>query len=74
VNTSFSAGLALQISNLLVRSMFCHRLGMKSLPRDVAFFSAVDFDKVMRKDPLSECKTPSNPTVFIKRLNVGNIT
>lgn len=57
----YRAALALQVANLLVRAMFCRRLGMNSLPRDVAFFSAVDIDQVMRKDPLDECVTPSNP-------------
>ena len=45
------AALALHISNLLVRSMFCSRLGMSNLPTSVAFFSAVDVDTVMRKEP-----------------------
>ncbi len=53
--------LALQISNLLVRSMFCSRLGMADLPESVAYFSGVDIDRIMRKDPQSECITPSNP-------------
>ena len=57
----YHAALALQISNLLVRCMFCSRLGMANLPQDVAFFSGVDIDKVMRKEPDSECITPSNP-------------
>jgi hypothetical protein len=35
-----------QISNLLVRAMFCRKLGLNSLPKDVAFFSGVDVDKV----------------------------
>ena len=53
--------MCLQVSNLLVRSMFASRLGMTNLPLDVAFFSEVDVDSVMRKDPKSECVTPSNP-------------
>ena len=57
----YKAALALQTANLLVRAMFCSRLGMVSLPRDVAFFSSVDVDQVMRKEPDMECVTPSNP-------------
>ncbi len=34
---------------------------MNSLPMEVAFFSGVDIDKVMRKDPYTDCVTPSNP-------------
>ena len=32
------AALALQTANLLVRAMFCHKLNMKGMPLDVAFF------------------------------------
>ena len=41
--------------------MFCSRLGMKGLPEGVAFFSSVDVDNVIRKEPDMECVTPSNP-------------
>ena len=58
---SYRAALALQIANLMVRAMFCKRLGMNSMPLDVAFFSGVDIDKVMRKEPSADCVTPSNP-------------
>ncbi|KAJ2841546.1 DNA-directed DNA polymerase gamma mip1, partial [Coemansia brasiliensis] len=44
------AALALQISNLWVRSMFSYRLGIEDLPQSVAFFSAVDVDTVLRKE------------------------
>lgn len=57
----YRAALALQMANLLVRAMFCSRLGMKGLPVDVAFFSSVDVDTVVRKEPGMECVTPSNP-------------
>ena len=53
--------MCLQLANLLVRSAFCARLGMSSLPESVAYFSGVDVDRVMRKEPDSECRTPSNP-------------
>ena len=57
----YKAALALQTANLLVRAMFCSRLGMSGLPKSVAFFSSVDIDQVMRKEPEMECVTPSNP-------------
>ncbi|KAI8508064.1 hypothetical protein Bbelb_143040 [Branchiostoma belcheri] len=57
----YRAALALQITNLLTRSMFAYRLGMDDLPQSVAFFSAVDVDTVMRKEVNMDCKTPSNP-------------
>lgn len=55
------AALALQITNLLTRALFADRVGMPDLPLAVAFFSSVDLDKVLRKDPQSACVTPSNP-------------
>ena len=57
----YEAAMALQTANLMVRAMFCSRLGMEGLPEDVAFFSSVDIDSVMRKEPHIECVTPSNP-------------
>ncbi|XP_074606134.1 DNA polymerase subunit gamma-1-like [Acropora palmata] len=57
----YRAALALQITNLLTRAMFAHKLGMSDLPQSVAFFSAVDIDTVLRKEVTLDCKTPSNP-------------
>ncbi|XP_064640229.1 DNA polymerase subunit gamma-1-like [Lineus longissimus] len=57
----FRAALALQITNLLTRSMFAHKLNMGDLPQSVAFFSAVDLDKCLRKEVNLDCVTPSNP-------------
>eukprot|EP00794_Sanderia_malayensis_P010233 gene10233-11283_t len=57
----YRAAMALQITNLLTRSMFAYKLGMFDLPQSVAFFSAVDIDKVIRKEVTMDCKTPSNP-------------
>lgn len=57
----YRAALALQITNLLTRAMFAHKLGMSDLPQSVAFFSAVDIDTVLRKEATLDCKTPSNP-------------
>ena len=58
---AYRAALALQVANLMVRAMFCKRLNMNSMPLDVAYFSGVDIDKVMRKEPFADCVTPSNP-------------
>ncbi|KAK0464257.1 gamma DNA-directed DNA polymerase [Desarmillaria tabescens] len=57
----YRAALALQIANLWTRSMFSCRLGMADLPQGVAFFSAVDVDKVLRKEVDMPCITPSQP-------------
>lgn len=57
----YKAALALQITNLLTRSMFAYKLKMYDLPQSVAFFSAVDIDTVLRKEVYLDCKTPSNP-------------
>ena len=58
----YRAALALQIANLWTRSLFAYRLGMDDLPQGVAFFSAVDVDKVLRKEADMPCVTPSHPT------------
>jgi DNA polymerase gamma 1 len=57
----YRAALALQISNLLTRAMFAHKLGLGDLPQSVAFFSSVEVDKVLRKESGDDCVTPSNP-------------
>ncbi|XP_039261727.2 DNA polymerase subunit gamma-1-like [Styela clava] len=57
----YRVALALQISNLLTRSMFAYKLGMNDLPLGVAFFSSVEIDKVIRKQHLDDCISPSNP-------------
>lgn len=58
------AAMAMQISNLWVRAMFAHQLGFSDLPWSVAFFSLVDIDKVLRKEPTADCITPTNPTAI----------
>ncbi|KAJ3416849.1 DNA-directed DNA polymerase gamma mip1 [Chytridiales sp. JEL 0842] len=58
--------LALHISNLWTRAMFSYRLGIKDLPLNVAFFSAVDIDHCLRKEVDMDCITPSNPTALTK--------
>jgi DNA polymerase gamma 1 len=59
---SEKAALALQISNLWTRCLFALRVGIHDLPLNVAFFSAVDVDNVLRKEVDMDCVTPSNPT------------
>ncbi|ODV94731.1 hypothetical protein PACTADRAFT_50596 [Pachysolen tannophilus NRRL Y-2460] len=57
----FKAAIILQISNLWTRAMFCQQLGINEVPQSCAFFSAVDIDKVLRKEVNLDCITPSNP-------------
>ncbi|KAL4624293.1 DNA polymerase subunit gamma-1 [Arapaima gigas] len=63
----YRAALALQVTNLLTRCMFAYKLGMRDLPQSVAFFSAVDVDRCLRKEVTLECCTPSNPTGMHRR-------
>uniref|UniRef100_A0A3Q3KTL4 DNA polymerase subunit gamma-1 n=1 Tax=Labrus bergylta TaxID=56723 RepID=A0A3Q3KTL4_9LABR len=63
----YRAALALQITNLLTRSIFSHALGMQDLPQSVAFFSSVDIDQCLRKEVNMDCVTPSNPTGLERR-------
>ena len=57
----YKAALALHLSNLLVRAHVAASLGLNNLPATTAFFSSVDVDTVLRKEPNSDCETPSNP-------------
>ncbi|EKM59439.1 uncharacterized protein PHACADRAFT_205649 [Phanerochaete carnosa HHB-10118-sp] len=57
----YRAALALQIANLWTRCLFALRLGLDDLPQGVGFFSAVDIDKVLRKEVDMPCVTPSHP-------------
>ncbi|XP_056272650.1 DNA polymerase subunit gamma-1 isoform X3 [Pseudoliparis swirei] len=66
----YRAALALQVTNLLTRSVFAHALGLKDLPQSVAFFSAVDIDQCLRKEVTMDCVTPSNPTGLERRYNL----
>lgn len=54
------AAYALQIANIWTRSMFAASVGMNDIPLSVAFFSAIDFDRVLRKEANSDCLTPTN--------------
>lgn len=60
----FRAALALQIANLWTRAMFAYRLNMDDLPESCAFFSAVDIDRVLRKEVDDPCVTPSQPNAI----------
>ena len=57
----YRAAMALQVANLWTRAMFAEQVGIHDLPQSCAFFSAVDFDKVLRKEVDMDCITPSNP-------------
>lgn len=57
----YRAAMALQVSNIWTRAIFCEQLGIDDLPQNCAFFSAVDIDRVMRKEVDMDCVTPSNP-------------
>ena len=52
------AAIALQISNLWTRAAFSQAMGMSDLPLAVAFFSTVEIDEYLRKDPKSPCLSP----------------
>lgn len=66
----YRAALALQITNLLTRAYFATSLGFQDLPQSVAFFSGVDIDQVLRKEPHLDCVTPSNPQGLLKGYNI----
>ncbi|ESO96346.1 hypothetical protein LOTGIDRAFT_239325 [Lottia gigantea] len=66
----YRAALALQITNLLTRSMFAYKLDMNDLPQSVAFFSAVDIDQCLRKEVTMDCVTPSNIHGLSKGYNI----
>ncbi|KAF7280277.1 hypothetical protein GWI33_006189 [Rhynchophorus ferrugineus] len=66
----YKAALALHVSNLLTRSFFVHKLGLRDLPQSVAFFSSVEVDHVLRKECDNDCRTPSNPHGLEKGYNI----
>ncbi|CCE94246.1 DNA-directed DNA polymerase gamma MIP1 TDEL_0H03870 [Torulaspora delbrueckii] len=57
----YRAAMALQVSNIWTRAIFCEQMGIDDLPQNCAFFSLVDIDHVMRKEVDMDCVTPSNP-------------
>ncbi|KAK9477567.1 DNA polymerase family A-domain-containing protein [Lipomyces japonicus] len=58
---TYKVAMALQISNLWTRAIFCEQLGINDIPLSCAFFSAVDIDTVIRKEVDVPCVTPSHP-------------
>lgn len=58
----YKVALALQVSNIWTRSLFCEQLGIYDLPQNCAFFSAVDIDTILRKEVDMDCITPSKKT------------
>jgi len=52
------------------RCMFAYKLGLQDLPQSVAFFSAVDIDRCLRKEVTMNCATPSNPTGMEKKYGI----
>ena len=67
----YRTALALQIANAWTRALFCANLGMDDMPQGVAFFSAVDVDKVLRKEVFMGCETPSHPTKIPEGESLG---
>lgn len=61
-NDKYRAGMALQVANIWTRAMFAQQMGINDLPQSCAYFSAVDFDHVLRKEVDMECITPSHST------------
>ena len=57
----YMASLLLQVSNVWTRGMFAYKMGLYELPQSCAFFSEVEVDHVLRKDPKDACITPSQP-------------
>ncbi|RNA01848.1 DNA polymerase subunit gamma-1 [Brachionus plicatilis] len=60
-NDKHRAALALQLTNLYTRAIFSYKMGFDDLPMSVAFFSGVDIDKCLRKEPDLDFVSPSNP-------------
>ena len=58
----YRAAMALQVANVWTRAMFAQQMGIDDLPQSCAYFSAVDFDHVLRKEVDMECITPSHST------------
>jgi DNA polymerase gamma 1 len=60
----YRAAMALQVANIWTRAMFSQQMGINELPQSCAYFSAVDIDKVLRKEVDMDCITPSHPTAI----------
>lgn len=59
----YRCALALTLSNMYVRAAISEALGIRELPRSIAFFSQVDVDKVLRKEVTMECQMPDGKIV-----------
>lgn len=55
------ATYALQLAHLTIRALFIDTLGLDCIPAGIAWFSAVDVDTVLRKDPYANQVTLSQP-------------
>lgn len=53
--------LAMQVAHLWTRALIVYRLGFRDLPENIAWFSAIDMDWVLRKEADDPCVTPSQP-------------
>lgn len=53
------ATYALQLAHLYVRTAFILAHKLDNIPAGAAWFSAVDIDTVLRKDPTATCETPT---------------
>ena len=53
------ATYALQLAHLLTRTAFIDQLDLDCIPAGIAWFSEVDVDWVLRKNPSDPCLTPS---------------
>ena len=57
----YRCAMALQVANIWTRGIFSEQMGIHDLPQSCAFFSAVDIDRVLRKEVDMDCVTPSHP-------------
>ena len=51
--------------------MFSSSVGIQDLPLNVAFFSSVEIDSVLRKNVNEDAVTPSNPAGLAKEFGIG---
>merc|ERR1712226_1518481 len=51
------AALAMHLTNMYIRAYFSARVGFIDLPAEVTFFTGVDIDTQLRKDPTDQAKT-----------------
>lgn len=58
------ATYGLQLAHLTIRALFIDTLGLDCIPAGIAWFSAVDVDQVLRKDPYATQVTPSQPVAI----------